>query len=300
MAKKKSGSIAVPFLVTVFLGLLIIGGGAFGVYKYFGLGQAKQLPEPAPRAVATTTYEDSHTILLILDEPEEKCSSTFVLLRSIPKEKKIMFLGLPTNMIYLIDGEQHSLKGSYDAGGSASAVSFVESVFGIDVDRYMKFNSDALVKACDLVGGVTYPVKVNMVGFYNDGSEQYLDGHKIDQLMTYSMFDEGEVQRAYIASSLLSDMVNQADGNRLSQNFDNAFQTIINMIDTDVTPVDYKKRKAAIKGMLERGTTISRFLTMDGSRADSDFIPSETFIQTIRAEYFADKGKTSGANSADE
>ena len=30
--KKKSGRIAVPFLVTVFLGLLIVGGGAYAEY----------------------------------------------------------------------------------------------------------------------------------------------------------------------------------------------------------------------------------------------------------------------------
>ena len=37
--KRKAGSIAVPFLITVFVGLLIIGGIAFGLFKYFGLGR---------------------------------------------------------------------------------------------------------------------------------------------------------------------------------------------------------------------------------------------------------------------
>jgi anionic cell wall polymer biosynthesis LytR-Cps2A-Psr (LCP) family protein len=287
--KKKSGRIAVPFLITVFLGLLIVGGGAYGIYKYFGLGNEQELKEPSPRVVATTSYEDSHTVLLVLDEPDLKCSSTFVLMRSIPKDKKLMFLGLPTNMITVIDGVQRSLSGSYKAGGVSAAKEFVEIVFGITIDRYMKFDGNSLKKACDMIGGVNYPVKVQMSGFNSDGSEQYLSGEQIEKFITYSMFDEGEVQRAYIASSVISDMINQADGKRLADGLDNSFNTIINMVDSDITAVDYKKRKTAIKNMLSRSESISRFLTMDGNNADADFIPSEGFIKNIVEEYFAVK-----------
>ena len=287
--KKKSGRIAVPFLVTVFLGLLIVGGGAYGIYKYFGLGNEQELKEPSPRVVATTSYEDSHTVLLVLDEPDLKCSSTFVLMRSIPKDKKLMFLGLPTNMITVIDGVQRSLSGSYKAGGVSAAKEFIEIIFGITIDRYMKFDGAALRKACDMIGGVNYPVKVQMSGFNSDGSEQYLSGEQIEKFITYSMFDEGEVQRAYIASSVISDMINQADGKRLADGLDNSFNTIINMVDSDITAVDYKKRKTAIKNMLSRSESISRFLTMDGNNADADFIPSEGFIKNIVEEYFAVK-----------
>ena len=39
MARKKSGHIAVPFLITIFIGLIVVGGMAFGVYRYFGFGK---------------------------------------------------------------------------------------------------------------------------------------------------------------------------------------------------------------------------------------------------------------------
>ena len=92
MAKKKSGSIAVPFLVTIFIGLILVGGAAYGIYRYLGFGKTEAPPEPTPRTGQSVTYDDNHTILLILDEPEQRCSSTFVLIRSIPIKKEIILI----------------------------------------------------------------------------------------------------------------------------------------------------------------------------------------------------------------
>ena len=68
--RKKTGSIALPYLVTIFIGILLIGGGTFLFLNHMGLlGGEKELPEPTPRQITTTTYADNHTILFILDEP---------------------------------------------------------------------------------------------------------------------------------------------------------------------------------------------------------------------------------------
>ena len=157
MAKnQKVGSIALPYLITIFVGILIIGGGTFIFLRHFGiLGGEKELSEPIPRQIVTTTYEDNHTILFILDEPDKKCSDTFMLMRSIPKDKKLVFVCIPANTIALVNDEQKSIKSSFEQGGAAEAVSFTESVFGVPVDRYMVLDSESFVKICDILGGVT-------------------------------------------------------------------------------------------------------------------------------------------------
>lgn len=286
MAKKKSGSIAVPFLLTIFFGLLIIGGGAYGIYKYFGIGQAPPLDEPTPRAAATVTAEDDHTILLILDEPEQKCTSTFVLMRSKPLEKRVIFIGIPTNTISIINGQQEHIKNFYDRNGAQAAVNFVNQAFGITVDRYIKFTPEAFRKVCDVLGGVTYYVEPEIAGFKKSGGEEYLNGNQIETLITYPMFNGREVQRAYTASSILSSMVNQTDGKRVADNFKTSFDSIINMVSTDITAVDYKNRQYAIRNMLENGTSIANFIIIDGESSNDDFIPSETFIGDMRNAYF--------------
>lgn len=288
MAKKKSGSIAVPFLVTIFLGLLIVGGGAFWIYNYLGINKSAPLDEPTPRAAAVVTKEDDHTILLILDEPEQKCSSTFVLMRSKPLEKRVIFIGIPTNTISIIDGQQEHIQNSYERGGAQSAVNFVNQTFGITVDRYMKFDSESFRKVCDILGGVTYYVEPNIAGFKKEGGEEYLNSRQIETLVTYPMFNGREVQRAYTASSILSSMLNQTDGKRVADNFRTSFDNIINMISTDVTAVDYKNRQHAIRNMLENGTSIANFIVLDGETSNEDFIPSETFLASVRTAYFED------------
>ena len=244
MAKKKTGSIAVPFLVTIFISLIVVGGAAFAIYNYFGFGSTDAPPEPTPRTGQNISVEDNHTILLILDEPEQRCSSTFILMRSLPVKKEIVFFGLPTNTISLVDGSQQRLKDCYDRGGPSSATDFVQKAFNITVDRYMKFDSESLKKVCDIFGGVSYEVNVDIAGFKNDGSKQYMNSQQIETFLTYSMFRGGERERALQDAALFAAMVNQADGMRIADGFDGSFNSVINMIsDTTVTSVDYKNHK---------------------------------------------------------
>lgn len=286
--KKKAGSIAVPYLITIFIGILVIGGGTLLMLKHWGIiGGDKTLPEPPKRPVAIASYEDNHTILFILDEPENKYSKTFMLMRSIPKEKRLVFVGIPTNTIAIVKDTQHSMLTAYESGGASGAVEFTESVFDIDVDRYMKLDSAAFVKICDILGGVTYPVAEDIAGFNGDGSEQYLNSEQIFKLITYSLYGDGEVERAYVASSVFSSMINQTSGLRVSDNLDSSFNTVVNMADTDITAVDYRNRKAAIKSMLERGKSIASFLILSGEDAYEDFIPDEDFLNGFREKYFS-------------
>ena len=53
MAKKKKGRIAIPFLLTMFISLIIIGGAALFIYNYLGIGKEKELEEPIARNTAT-------------------------------------------------------------------------------------------------------------------------------------------------------------------------------------------------------------------------------------------------------
>ncbi len=286
--KKKAGSIAVPYLLTIFIAILVIGGGTFFLLHHLGIiDSEKALPEPPKRQVELATYDDNHTILFILDEPTNKYSKTFMLMRSIPKDKKIVFVGIPTNTIAIVDGAQQSMISAYENGGASGAVNFANSIFGIEIDRYMKLKSDAFVKICDILSGVTYPVAEDIAGFEGDGSDQYLNSEQIEKLITYSLYGDGEIERAYVVSSVFSAMVNQTDGLRVSDNLDSSFNTIVNMTDTDITAVDYKQHKVAIKGMLERGTSIASFLILSGEKAYEDFIPDEDFFRDFRERYFS-------------
>ena len=286
MANRKTGSIAVPFLATIFIGLIIVGGIAAGLYKYLGFGKQEKPAEPIPRTSGMVTDADNHTVLLVLDVPERKAPPTFILMRSRPIKKELVFIGIPSNSIALVDGGQESILGSYQSGGAAASAEFVEKVFGVEVDRYMKFDSASFRKISDIFGGVTYAVNADIAGFKNDGSQQYLNSDQIETFVNYLMFDGGESERAFTAAAVLSAMVNQSDGKRIADSFDNNFSIVINMVDSDVTSADYKNRKNGIKNMFEYGSAIAVPLSLDGTPAGEDFIPSSTFIDSLKESYF--------------
>lgn len=290
MAKKKTGSIAVPFLATIFIGLLILGGAMFFIYQHW-FKKDDTPPAPKARDVKVVTYEDNHTVLLILDEPEQKCSSTFVLMRSIPKDRRILFLGLPSNTIAIVDDQQQSLKGAYERGGGASAASFISSVMNINVEKYMVFDSESFKSTCDKLGCVNYPVDVEISGMKHDGTLQGLTSEQMETFITYSLFPGGESERAFRAAHMISYMINGADGVYVSDSADTLFNDVINKVESNITSVDYKNYKEAIKLLFSQksqyGNSIAVAIQLDGNDADGDFMPSSNLIGQLVEQYFS-------------
>lgn len=288
MAKRKRGSIAIPFLLTFFIAILAVGGVGMFFFNYIQKSKEVELSEPTGRTAGIATYEDSHTILFILDTPDKKCKSTFMLIRSIPKEKKILCVGIPSNSIQLIDGVQYSISEYYDAGGGSYAADFIARQFEIDKPKYVIFDENSFCKLSDIMGGVSYAVSVDIQGFEDTTNEQFLNGKQIVTLLSYPLFKDGEKQRASIVGSLMSSMINQADGERLADSLDRNFNTLVDMVTTDITAVDYRARKDAIKFMLTYGTTISRFRIMTGTNTGDYFLMDESFPKEIKEDYFQD------------
>ena len=97
------------------------------------------------------TDSDNHTVLLVLDVPERKSPPTFILMRSRPVKKEIVFIGIPSNSIALVDGNQEGILASYNSGGAASAAEFVEKVFEVEVAAELALFVNVL-KYLEIVG----------------------------------------------------------------------------------------------------------------------------------------------------
>ena len=293
--KKKSGSIAVPFLITVFLGLIILGGSVYAIYTFY-FNKEEKPPEPPSRTgTISATAEDRHTILFILDESsnekliDKEGAYTFVLMRSLPDKKRLLFVGIPCNSIAVIDGRQQSLKGAYERGGGVGAKDFVVDILGEEIDRYMVFDSQTFKNVCDIFGNVIYPVDADIAGLNGDGSMQSMSAEQIETYVTYSLFANGERDRVFNAAALLSYMINGSDGERISEGFDRYFDEVINSVpSTDITAVDYDKLSSAIKYLFKYGSTPAISIIIDGVDSEGDFIPSSDFIKNLPEEYFSE------------
>lgn len=336
MKRKKSGSVAIPFLLTFLISLIIIGGIAMVIYEKIDRNDSSLLT--MTNEAGTLTAEDNHTVLLILDlsdsldvsddsysedsssddeyydEYADESSSedsetydwetdgtvpdtvspqpyTFIVMRSQPVDKKITFMGIQSNM--LVGRDNKPVEDVYLSGGDSEVKSTLEYTLGIQIDRYMRFNSESFKKICNILGGANFAVPKGISGLPQSDGEQYLSPEQMSKIISYGGYSGGETQRISTVSSLITAMVNQTSGSRISDNLDNVFETIINMVKTDISAVDYNDKKYSIKFMLkysdpddsETRSTRAQFVTPYGTENKSGFIVDNYFTEDIM-EYF--------------
>lgn len=294
MAKAKKGHVAIPFLLAFLLGIVGIGGVAMYIFNQIS---SKEYIQKMQSSVVKPTAEDNSTLLFVLDEPDDASPLTFVIARVLPADKRIMLLSLPSNMLSIVDGKQDTLSGFYKTGGIQSAMDAIESEANITTDRYIILDSESFQKICNIFAGVYYQIPVGTQGFADSSEPQYLGPAQIEKLITNPFFEKGESQRSSIVVDVLCEMINQTDYDRIVASMDSNFRTLINMINTDISSIDYSNNKTALKFMYTYGSRICTFRLATGTNsADNMFVLDTEFYDSIE-EFFdneEDTQETSG------
>lgn len=287
--KKKSGHVAIPFLLTLLLGIVGIGGIATYLFNKIGLDKDHIIEWNS--AVKKPTAADNMTILFILHEEADPKPVTFLTARLLPEQKKIVFFSYPSNMLALVDGKQDTLEGFFNTGGAEMVETAIENESGIHTDRYAIVGSEGFQKICNIFGGVYFVVPSGIKGFAETNTPQFLGPPQMEKLVTYPFFEGGEIDRSSLTADMITEMVNVSDSDRdrLLNSMDSNFKTVINLMDTDITANDYNDHKGAIRYMFKYGKTISSFRIVTGTAGDGEdiFILSDTFYNSVK-EYFTE------------
>ena len=287
--KKKNGHVAIPFLLAFLLGIVCIGGVAAFIFSKIS---DKEELRPMASSIVKPTEADNMTLLFVLDEPDGTCPVTLLVARVLPAEKKMMLVSLPSNMLAAVDGKQQSLAQFYRSGGISMLKQAIESESGIVADRYIILGSEGFQKICNIFAGVYYPVPTGFKGFTDSSEPQYLGPGQIEKLLTYPAYEKGESERSTLTADLLCDMVNQTDYERIAASMDSNFKVLVNMMDTDITSIDYGDHKEALKYMYKYGNKICTFRIAVGTDTeDGYFILGSSFRDTV-ADYFTDTPDT--------
>ncbi len=286
--KKKKSHVAIPFLLTLILGIVVLGGIAMYVFKHIGINQEHTVEWNS--TVVKPTADDNMTILFILKEEESsKEPLTFMIARILPADKHILFISFPANMLAVVDGRQDSLKGFFNSGGIISVEKALESEAGIHIDRYSILQSEGFQQICDIYGGVYYRVPQGIKGFEDTDAPQFLGARQIEKLMTYPFFKQGESERCATAADLMTTMINVTDSDkeRLLASMDTNFKQLINKMETDITAKDFNEHKSALRYMFTYGKNVGMFRLVTGEPGkESDvYLLSSDFYRTVE-EYF--------------
>lgn len=334
--KKKSGSIAIPFLLTILISVAIIGSIVLIILEKIDTDKTELVTMTGQ--AGSVSENDSHTILFVIDlsdsvdtenqeeeeveeetteaeseedseegdeeeeeiydwevieEEEEEIAPkpyTFVLMRSVPVDKQMIFTGLPDNMI--AGEDSRSLADIYESDGAAELKAACEYTLEVPVDRYMVFNTTSFRKMCNIMGGVEFAVTKDIGSIKQSAGMQYLGAEQIEDVITFGGYG-GEIQRVSTVSSLLAAMANQTSGTRIADNLDNTFNLMVNSNDTDISALDYQEHKYAIKFMLkysdpDENETVSdraEFLTPFGTQTKDKFVLDTAFLDEISQYY---------------
>lgn len=281
--KKKKGHVAIPFLLTLLLGIVGIGGVA--MYLWNQLGIDKENISEWNSTVKKPTEEDNMTILFVLHEENDPEPLTFLMARLLPGDKKIVFFSFPSNMLAVVDGRSDTLSGFFNSGGVSAVKTAIQNESGIATDRYAIMGTDGFQKICNIFGGVYFLVPPGVKGFQESNSPQYLGPNQIERLITYPFFDQGEITRSAMTADLVTEMFNVTDSDkeRLITGMDSNFKAVINKMDTDITAVDYNDHKSALHYMMTYGKTIASFRIVTGTPGEEEdvFLLSETFYHSV-------------------
>ena len=297
MAKQKKGHVAIPFLLAFLLGIVGIGGIAMYLFNQLS---AKEDIRSIPSSVVKPTEADNMTLMFVLDEASDASPLTFMAVRVMPAEKKMILVSIPSNMLAIVDGRQDTVSSFYKTNGIQGAMNAIQNEAGIYADRYIILNSESFQKICNIFAGVNYQIPLGTQGFADNEEVQYLGPSQIEKLITNPFFENGESERSAVVSDVISEMINQTDYDRIVASMDSNFRTLINMMNTDISSIDYSNEKSALKYMYTYGSRICTFRLATGRTSADGMLVLDSDFQESISEYFGRQASAVPAETAGE
>lgn len=285
-AKKgpKKGSIAIPFLMTVLVTLVLVGGTAFFFLHLLTGDKDKESSYTDFTSEFKPGPEYNRTLLAVLENGDLDTDVVFVLIRSIPQNLKLVTMVVPTSVQIPVDSTAISLVSIYRAEGIEKTCRVLETQLGITIDKYAKLDYSAMERIHNILGGVTVTVPEGIPDMA--AGKVGLNARQMISLLTYPDFAGGERYRTSFANTLISTMLNYGLRDFLVSRMDISFEGLVDLLSTNITALDYQNDKKAFIYLLENRTEGVQIRILPGEWLDDDtFALASNTAERIR-EWF--------------
>lgn len=279
--KKKSGLLATFFKIVfsiLFVFCIGAGGAVFAYYKITGgfpTEQTQTAEEPVSTNAKDTSFLDAlkkkdikvNVAVFGVDKDGTRTDVMFVVhfdseqkrtsLVSMPRDTRVKFA--PDVISYMEENNRryqspyklnsiHAYAGKED--GAKVLVKQLEYILGVEIDHYVKIDTDAFRKIVDAIGGVEVNVPQNM--FYEDpvqdlyinlkAGRQLLDGDKAEQLVRFRHYPMGDIARVEVQQQFLKAFAKKVTSSEnIIKNIPNYIKMLYTDVETDVTMADALK-----------------------------------------------------------
>lgn len=247
-SRPKAGSTAIPFLVTVLISLVVFGGAAFYFYQMM-MQKRKELPI-MPSAINSITDEDINSILFVLEPDDPTHQTAIMMLHFDPVRKQEFCLGIPLDLVIENEGRSMTVAACLTNHGAGPLKSALAKALDQEIDRYVLLNSRTFKTLVELIGNVSYAVPVKDTGLRKSNAAILLDASQFETMLTSSKYPK-EAERYPVIGISVAQLLNQCDGERIGKNLESYFNQVINVVETDITSMDFQNHKHAISYMFE-------------------------------------------------
>lgn len=212
--------------------------------------------------------DDALTLLLIGTETPDTPAGTFVLLRFDPVSGQVLVASLPPETALFHNGKTESLSDAYRFGGAIYTKNALAASLNLPIDRYARITLNSFILSAGAVGTVEFALQEDVTLMEGEVSVtlnegvQLLDGRKVAGLLRREADDPAK--RSEFNNALICAVINQRIDVVRSTLIDKVFETVINLVDTDISSTDYELRKEAALQMSYCETPVAKPVLLTG------------------------------------
>lgn len=302
----KAGSTAIPFMITILISLLVFGGVAF--YFYDKLTANSRELKPMEGNTKIISEEDVNTILFVLKPNDADKKTAVMLLRFDPVRKEIYCIGIPLELRVELDQRVMTVGACYDNHGMVSLKDALSNTIGETIDRYIELDSSSFATLINIFGNPKCTIDITDTGLKKSNTPVVLDISAFELLLTSNQYPSEDARCTKIGlsiSQLINDCISPeesrdvqeaAGGERIANNLDSYFNSVINAVNTDITVLDFNNHKHAISYIFQCANAPARGMAVICEKQDDDsLVPTESFLTSLKVAF----GKTNEISFGD-
>ena len=280
--KKKIGTIAIPFLITILISGIIIGGIAW--YFYRKMTAVNIELQDLPAANASITEDDINTILFVLDPEDDLRNTAIALLHFDPVRKYAYCIGVPTNMRVIQGDKEMTAVDCFDNYGGAALCESLSKELDQDISRFISMNSAGFYTLAGFFGNATVQVSISDYGLEPKDVSQDLDSTQLETLLTSNKF-YNESERNTVIGIAMASLINNGNPKRLVSNLSSYFDQMVNCTDisTNISTTDFTSHEYAIQFLFQNAISPARYFGLVGTDNEQGFfILNEGFTDAMK------------------
>ena len=296
--KKKAGSTAIPFMITVLISLVLFGGVAMYFYQLM-TAKAREL-KPMPGAIANISEADINSILFVLEPNDPMRETAVMVLHFDPVRKKEFCMGIPLDLIVEYEGRAMTVSACLVNQGPNALKAALSATLDQDIARYVKMDHNSFQTLIGMIGNVSLVIPIRDTGLRPTETSTEIDVTQLEILLTSTRYAD-PLERYTEIGLAIAQLLNQCDGERIGSNLDMYFRDVIGSFDTDITSMDFANHKHAISYVFKyahKDSAPARGIILDTVKTeDGLYTVRDGFLDDLKITFYQKVGASDNSGS---